>query len=83
MTLLEVNDAQIAEWRSAGHPYKVIAAEIAEWALEQDRGTPLPGNDCFARNLPITASATPWKRAKVLLESIGVLYRNDGLYQVA
>ena len=32
-TPLEVNDAQIAEWRHTGHPYKVIAAEIDRYAL--------------------------------------------------
>lgn len=82
-TPLEVNDAQIAEWRNTGHPYKVIAAEIAQWAHRQDRGTPLPGNDFFAGDLPIVASASTWKRAKVFLAAVGVLYTNDGPYLVA
>jgi hypothetical protein len=83
MTPLEVNDKQIAEWRGTGHPYKVIAAEIAEWALGQDRGTELPGNDFFAGDLDIVTSASTWKRAKVFLKAIGVLYTNDGPYLVA
>jgi hypothetical protein len=83
MIAVEVNDTQIAEWRATRHPYKVIAAEIAEWALEQPHGTELPGNDHFAGDLPIVASATTWKRAKALLAAAGVLYTNDGPYQVA
>lgn len=72
-TPVEVNDTQIAEWRGTNHPYKVIAAEIAEWALKQDRGTPLPGNDHFAGDLDIVASASTWKRAKPFLAAVGVL----------
>jgi hypothetical protein len=82
-TPLEVNDAQIAEWRHTGHPYKIVAAEIAEWALKQDRGTALPGNDYFAGDLAIVASASTWTRAKTFLAAVGVLYSDDGLYQVA
>jgi hypothetical protein len=32
MTPVEVNDAQIADWRATNYPYKVVAAEIAAWA---------------------------------------------------
>lgn len=64
MTPVEVNEAQIAEWESTGHPYKVIAAALARWARDQDRGTLLPPNEFFAGDLPIVASATVWKRAK-------------------
>jgi hypothetical protein len=83
MTPAEVNTAQIAEWRATNHPYKVIAAEMAEWALSQARGTELPDNDFFAGNLAIVASASSWKRAKVFLAAVGVLYTNDGPYLVA
>lgn len=83
MTPLEVNDAQIAEWRATNHPYKVIAAEIAEWALKQDRGTLLPDNAHFAGDLPIGASDSTWKRAKAFLAAVGVLYLNDGPYRVS
>jgi hypothetical protein len=82
-TPLEVNDAQIAEWRHTGHPYKVVAAQIAEWALKHDRGTALPGNDFFAGDLGIVASASTWKRAKAFLAAVGVLYSNDGPYLVS
>jgi len=82
MTPHEVNDAQIAEWRNS-HPYKRIAAAMAEWALRQDRGTELPPNEFFAGDLDIVASASVWKRAKAFLAAVGVLYRNDGPYLVS
>ncbi len=82
-TRVEVKDAQIAEWRGTGHPYKVVAAQIAEWALKQERGTVLPDNDFFAGDLPIVASASTWKRAKAFLKTWGVLQQNDGPLQVA
>jgi hypothetical protein len=82
-TPVEVNDTQIAEWRHTGHPYKVVAAEIAEWAREQDRGTLVPGNDFFAGDLGIVASASTWNRAKTFLAAVGVLYTNDGPYLVS
>lgn len=78
MTPVEVNDTQIAEWRGTNPPYKVIAAAIAEWAIRQDRGTPVPGNDHFAGDLDIVASASTWKRAKTFLAAVGVLNSNDG-----
>jgi hypothetical protein len=83
MTPVQVNDAQIAEWRHTNYPYKVIAAQMAEWALQQDRGTELPANDFFAGDLATVASASVWKRAKAFLEAVGVLYRNDGPYLVS
>ena len=79
----QVSDAQLAEWKASGHKYKVIAAHITEWASKQDRGTVLPANESFAGNLPFTASAEPWKRARTFLAQHGVIYRNDGPYQVA
>jgi hypothetical protein len=82
MTLEQVTDDQIAEWRHTRYPYKVIAAAIAEWALEQPRGAFLPDNDQFARNLDFVASASTWKRAKVFLRTLGVL-DGDGPYKVA
>mgnify|MGYP001300224549 CR=1 FL=1 len=83
MTPTEINDTQLAEWRNTRHPYKVIAAQIAEWAIKQDRGTVLPENDFFAGDLGIVASAKTWRSAKTLLAAVGVLYRNDGPYQVS
>ena len=79
----EVSDTQLAEWMASGHKYKVIAAHIAEWARRQERGTVLENNEFFAGNLEFTASVEPWKRAKTFLAHQGVIYRNDGPYQVA
>jgi hypothetical protein len=79
-----VTDTQIAEWKASGQKYKVIAAHIAEWAAKQERGTVLENNEFFAGNLPFTASAEPWRQAKVFLAAVGVLYNDDGRpYQVA
>lgn len=83
MTPVAVTDALITEWRGTNHPYKVVAAQIAEWALQQERGTALPENEFFAGDLGIVASASTWKRAKAFLTTVGVLDSNDGPYQVA
>jgi hypothetical protein len=82
-TPVVVDDHLIAEWRNTGHPYKVVAAAMAEWALKQDLGTELPGNDFFAGDLPIVAGRSTWQRAKAFLKAAGVLYMNDGPYRVA
>lgn len=82
MFRIEVNDTQVAEWRRTGHPYKVVAAEIAEWTLKQERGTVLPGDEFFAGDLPIVASTSTWKRAKTLLVTTGVIRATDRAYQV-
>ena len=82
MITAAVTNAQLAEWRRTGHPYKVIASVIATWALEQERGTALPGYDYFAGDLDIVASASTWKRAKVFLRTVGVL-RGNGPFEVA
>jgi hypothetical protein len=52
-------------------------------AKGQDRGTFVPGNDFFAGNLAIVASASTWKRAKVFLAAVGVLCASDGPYLVS
>ena len=84
MTLVDVTDAQIAEWTATGHRYKVIAAQIAEWARKQEPGTVLPNNEFFAGNLPFTASDEPWRRAKIFLAYHGIIQHDDGRpYQVA
>jgi hypothetical protein len=83
MMPVEVNDNLIAEWRNTGHPYKVVAAAMAEWALKQDFGTELPDNAFFAGDFEITVSRGAWQRAKVFLRAVGVLYMNDGPYRVA
>ncbi len=80
---VEITAAQLSSWRATGHPYKVIAAEIATWAADQERGTVLPVNHVFGRNLGIEASGSTFTRAKRLLVTHGVLSTNDGPYQVA
>ena len=81
MTPVQVDDVQIAQWRATNYPYKIVAAEIAEWALRQERGTALPDGDFFAGDLPIVASASTWTRAKVFLRTVGVL--RGGSFEVA
>jgi hypothetical protein len=78
-----VDDTLIAEWRATGHPYKLIAAQMAEWALKQERGTLLPLSDFFAGDIGIVASAASWVRARQFLASVGVIYRTNGPYMVA
>lgn len=82
MNTVEVTSSQIAEWRGTRSPYKVVAAQIAEWALKQDRGTELPGNDFFAGDLDIVVSRSTWQRARTFLKTVGVL-QGDGPYRVA
>jgi hypothetical protein len=31
-----ISDVQLRSWRVTGHPYKLIAALIAEWAKDQE-----------------------------------------------
>lgn len=82
MITTEDLDARITEWRATRYPYKCVASVIATWALEQERGTALPDNDFFDRDLDIVASASTWKRAKVFLRTVGVL-RGNGPFEVA
>ena len=56
-TSAKVTDEQLREWEYTGHPYKLIAAEIATWAAAQERGTILPDNQVFGRKRGIDASA--------------------------
>jgi len=70
---------QLTEWRATNYPYKMIAAAIAEWAANQERGTVLPDNEFFR----IEASPTTYKRAKKFLETHGVLAVGDGPFFVA
>jgi len=69
---------QVGAWRATGHPYKLIAAAITEWAVGKERGTVLPDNKAFR----IDASATTYGRAKRFLVVQGVLNTNDGVFQV-
>lgn len=76
-------EAQIRGWKYTGHPYKLIAAEMAEWAAGKERGTALPENDQFGRDLNATPSPSTYVRAKRFLVTQGVLETNDGPHYVA
>lgn len=80
---MKATDAQVASWRGSGKSYQKIAAEIAEWASAQERGTVLPGNDVFGRKVGVEASPSTYKRAKQFLVTHGVLEANDGPFYVA
>lgn len=49
-------DAQVTSWRGSGKTYQKIAAEIAEWARAQERGSVLPDNEVFGRKADVEAS---------------------------
>src|SRR5260370_39372208 len=75
----KATDAQVSAWRDSGKPYQQIAAEIAVWARDQERGTILPDNSVCG----IEASGSTFKRAKAFLVAQGVLSTDDGPFQVA
>lgn len=83
MIAAEVTPAQIAEWRRTRYPYKLVAAEMADWARFQERGTALPGNEFFAGDLGFVASKSTWVRARTFLATTGVLAPIGGPYTVA
>jgi len=74
-----VSNTQLREWKATNHPYKLIAAAVAEWAASQERGTALPDDEYFR----IEASPSTYKRAKKLLQTHGVLEVRDGPFYVA
>jgi hypothetical protein len=78
----EARETLIKEWRATGYPYKVIAAEIAEWAAGRERGTVPPDDLYFEMRHGIEASASTYRRAKRFLVTQGVLV-NDGYLTVA
>jgi hypothetical protein len=80
---VEISDFQLPSWRATRYPYKLIAAEIAEWAAGKERGTVLPNDAEFGRALDRVVGPRPFLRAKHLLERHGVLEVNDGPFTVA
>jgi hypothetical protein len=54
--VVKATDPQVASWRGSGKTYQRIAAEIAEWARAQERGSVLPDNEVFARKADVEAS---------------------------
>lgn len=79
---MNATDAQVTSWRGSGKTYQRIAAEIAEWARAQERGSVLPGNEVFGRKADVEASPSTYRRAKQFLVSHGVLEANDGSFYV-
>jgi hypothetical protein len=74
---------QVRSWRVPGYPYKLIAAEIAEWVAGKERGTALPDSAEFGRDLDVVVSAGTYQRAKRFLAAQGVLEASGGPYHVA
>jgi hypothetical protein len=60
-----------------------IAAVIATWARGKERGTSLPSNADFERELDFVPSPSSYQRAKNLLARLGVLGAGNGPYYVA
>lgn len=71
----EVPAGKLREWREDGAVYKKIAAMMAEWAAGKERGTVLPGNAFFARDLDVQAVPRTFYAARKLLVREGVLTR--------
>jgi hypothetical protein len=80
---VQISEVQLRSWRATGYPYKLIAAEIAEWAAGKERGTALPDDAEFGRGLDRVVGPRPFLRAKHLLERHGVLEVDDGPFYVA
>jgi hypothetical protein len=80
---MNVTAHQLRTWKASSKRYQVIAAAIAEWACEQERGTALPGNYVFTRNLDFEPSIGTIQRAKRFLADQGVLEIAYGPYYVA
>jgi hypothetical protein len=80
---VNATDAQVTSWRGSGKAYQKIAAEIAEWARGQERGSVLPENEVFGHKADVEASPSTYKRAKQFLVTHGVLETNDGPFYVA
>ena len=74
---------QVRSWRATGHAYKLIAAEIAEWAQGKERGTAVPDDSALGRDLDVAVSAGTCRRARRFLAAQGVLEARDGPYCVA
>jgi hypothetical protein len=71
-----VTEDQIRAWKGSGHPCKLIAAAVAEWAAGKERGTVLPDDGFFG----IEASGRTCKRAKTFLVAQGLLEADDAHY---
>ena len=81
--MASASDAQVSEWQASNRMDHQIAAVIAIWARGKERGTSLPSNAEFERELDFVPSPSSYKRAKNLLVRLGVLGTGNGLYYVA
>jgi hypothetical protein len=81
--MASASDAQVSEWQASARMHHQIAAVIAIWARGKERGTSLPPNAAFERELDFVPSPSTHRRAKKLLVRVGVLGSGDGLYYVA
>jgi hypothetical protein len=77
------SDAQVREWQASSRMDHQIAAAIAIWARGKERGTALPPDAEFGRELDFSASPSSYTRAKKLLAGLGVLSTASGPYYVA
>jgi hypothetical protein len=64
-------------WLGSGKPYQQIAAEIAAWAAGKERGTVLPDDSEFGRDLDVMVGPSTYGRAKRFLVTQGVLSTDD------
>lgn len=81
---MKAADDQFRAWKASGKQYQLIAAVIAEWAGGQERGTALPGDYHFTRNLDFAPSQGTIHRAKRFLAAQGLLEAEHGRpYSVA
>jgi hypothetical protein len=81
--MASASDAQVSEWQASNRMDHQIAAVIATWARGKERGTSLPSNAEFGRELDFVPSPSSYKRAKNLLVRLGVLGTGNGPYYVA
>jgi hypothetical protein len=81
--MASASDAQVSEWQASTRMDHQIAAVIARWARDKEKGTALPPNAEFERELDFVPSSSSYTRAKKLLVRVGVLGSGDGPYYVA
>lgn len=81
--MVSASDAQVSEWQASNRMDHQIAAVIAIWARDKERGTSLPTDAEFERELDFVPSSGSCKRAKNLLARLGILGTDSGLYYVA
>jgi hypothetical protein len=81
--MASASDAQVSEWQASNRMDHQMAASIAIWARGKERGTSLPSNAEFERELDFVPSPSSFTRAKDLLAGLGVLGTGNGPYHAA